>query len=401
MGVKMNKFVFVFIILLLILPFASGFGVTPAQRIFSYEPGTEQKFSFEVINSENKNVQLTVVPQGELNESVILSTKSILFTPDIPSVKVEYAVKVPFELKPGRHSADILVVETESASDSGTTLIGSLIGIVTKVVIDVPYPGKYLESSLNVNREKNGGLSFVIPVVSKGELDIENARAKIDILSPDGKKVTSISTNEVSVPSLERRELYAALDTSAIASGTYQAVAKVSYDKSSLDLEKEFFVGTGGLSIKNIAVDTKDFKLGGIAKFEFLVENKLNIPAEEVYVLMQVFDSGGKAFSESKSATYDIDAFGSKEVVAFWDTEDVKAGKYDTKVFIYSAQEPIEAQLTLDVSENNIIIIGTGYAISSSKGGSSLVTILIIVIVVLVLLNLVWFLVLRRKIKTK
>src|SRR3989344_127084 len=386
--------------LFLLLPFASSFGVTPAQRIFDYQPGTEQKYSFEVMNSESKNINLKIVSKGELNGSVTLSTQSILFTPDISSVRVEYTVRVPAGLAPGRHIADILVVETEGASGE-ETYIGAIVGIVTKVVIDVPYPGKYLESALSIDNRKNGEVVFTIPVVSKGELDIENARAKIDILSPDGKKVTSISTNEVSVPSLERRELYAALDTSAIASGTYQAVAKVSYDKSSLDLEKEFFVGTGGLSIKNIAVDTKDFKLGGIAKFEFLVENKLNIPAEEVYVLMQVFDSGGKAFSESKSATYDIDAFGSKEVVAFWDTEDVKAGKYDTKVFIYSAQEPIEAQLTLDVSENNIIIIGTGYAISSSKGGSSLVTILIIVIVVLVLLNLVWFLVLRRKIKTK
>lgn len=395
----MRKIILFFIFLLLILPFVSSFGVTPAQRVFSYEPGTEQKYSFEIINSENKKVDLMIVPQGELNESVILSTKSVSFTPDIPSVKIEYIVKVPSELKPGRHSADILVVETPT-SNSGTTFIGSVIGIVTKVVIDVPYPGKYLDSSFNINKEKNGDLTFTIPLVSKGDLDIVKVRADIDIFSPAGEKVVSVSTNELSVPSLERRELYAKLDTSTLSTGSYRAVANILYDGETLSLEKEFFVGGGGLAIKNIKVDTSNFKLGGIAKFEFVVENKQNVPVEEAYVLMQVFENG-KVFSEFKSATYEIDSFGSKSIIAFWDTKDVHVGKYDTKAFVNSEQEPIEARLTLDVREDEIIVIGTGYVISSSSGGSSLVTILIIVIGVLVLLNLVWFLILRRKVKVK
>jgi len=397
----MNFRFLVFLLLVLVLPVASSFGVTPAQRVFDYQPGTEQRYSFEVVNSEGKKVNLAIIPQGELNESVVLSTKSISFNPDVPSVKVEYTVKVPAGLKPGRHSADILVVETENTPVSGgDTYIGAVVGIVTKVVIDVPYPGKYLESALSIDSRKNGEVVFNIPVISKGELDIAKVGAKIDIFTPTGEKVSSLLTNELPVPSLERRELSAKLGASVLASGTYRATAEVSYDGETLDLEKEFFVGEGGLVIKNIKVDTKDFKLGGIAKFEFLIENKLNLPAEGVYVSMQVFDDG-EVFSEFKSASYDIDSFGSKEIVAFWDTENVKVGKYDSKAFVNSKQEPIEAQLTLDVSENNIIVIGTGYVISSTKGGSSLVTILIVVIGILVLLNLVWFLVLRRKIKSK
>ena len=133
------------------------------------------------------------------------------------------------------------------------------------------------------------------------------------------------------------------------------------------------------------------------------MENKLNLPVDEAYVKMQVFDDKGNAFSEFKSATYDIDSFGSKSLIAFWDTKDVRVGLYDAKVSINSDQEPIEAQLSLDVSENDIVVIGTGYVIKSSSGfgNNTLVTVLVIAIVVLVLLNLVWFLVLRRRIKSK
>ncbi|HLC73146.1 hypothetical protein J4416_01075 [Candidatus Pacearchaeota archaeon] len=400
----MRKIV-LFLLLVLVLPFVSSFGVTPAQRVFGYEPGTEQKFSFEIINSEGKTFNLKIVPQGELNKSVIMSTYSVSFTPDVPSVKIDYSVRVPLGLDPGRHTADILVIEDSDASnsDSENTFIGSVIGIITKVVIDVPYPGKYLESSLNINSEKNGKIVFTLPLVSKGDLDIIKANAEIEIFSPLGKKVISLSTNELPVPSLARRELTASLDTSAIDPGSYKAIATVFYDKSELIFEKEFFVGGGGLAIKNIKVDTKNFKLGGIVKFEFLVENKLNLPVDEAYVKMQVFDDKGNAFSEFKSATYDIDSFGSKSLIAFWDTKDVRVGLYDAKVSINSDQEPIEAQLSLDVSENDIVVIGTGYVIKSSSGfgNNTLVTVLVIAIVVLVLLNLVWFLVLRRRIKSK
>ena len=62
----MNFRFLVFLLLVLVLPVASSFGVTPAQRVFDYQPGTEQRYSFEVVNSEGKKVNLAIIPQGEL-----------------------------------------------------------------------------------------------------------------------------------------------------------------------------------------------------------------------------------------------------------------------------------------------------------------------------------------------
>ncbi|MEK6886983.1 MAG: hypothetical protein AABW88_04060 [Nanoarchaeota archaeon] len=396
----MNKLNVSFVLLLLILPFVSGFGVTPAQRIFDYEPGAEQKHSFEIINSENKKVQLVILPQGDLNESIALSNYSVSFTPDISSIKIDYSVKVPSGLVPGRHSADILVIEIPDTSVSGTTYIGSVIGIVTKVVVDVPYPGKYVESALSVSKSEDGQTAFVIPVVSKGNLDIVRAKAVIDIFTPLNEKVASLTTQEIPVLSGERGELAVKWDTSAVVPGRYRAIAVVSYDESILAIEKEFSVGTEGLELKSVEVN--DFSLGDIAKFEFLVENKLNFAVDGAYILMQVFNDAGDVMAEFKSATYDVQPFGSKLLVAFWDTEGVRKGTYDAKALINFGQSSIQKQLTLDVSDNDITVIGVGYVIKSANGGgNSLVTILVIVVVVLVLLNLTWFLILRRKIKNR
>ncbi|MEK6792237.1 MAG: hypothetical protein AABX96_03095 [Nanoarchaeota archaeon] len=395
------KKILLILLLIMLLPLVSSFGVTPAKKVLDYQPGTEQKYSFEIINSENKKINLVILPQGELNQSIALSNYSISFTPDMSSATIEYSVKVPSGLTPGRHDADILVIEIPDTSSSGTTYIGSIVGIVTKVVIEVPYPGKYLESALSVSKSDDGMTAFVIPIVSKGNLDIARAKAVVDIFTPLNEKVASLTTQEIPVLSGERRELAAKWDTSGVSSGRYRAIATILYDESTLTIEKEFSVGADSLELKNVEVN--DFSLGEIAKFEFLVDNGLNFQVDGAYILMQVFNDEGSVMAEFKSATYDVQPFASKLLVAFWDTEGVRAGTYDAKAFINFGQSSIQKQLTLDVSENDITVIGVGYVIKSASGGrgNSLTTILIIVVVVLVLLNLTWFLVLRRKVKSK
>lgn len=395
----MNKIIF--ILLILILPFASAFGITPAQKIFDYSPGTEQTFSFDIINSEHKRVNLVILPEGELKNNVALSQYYVTLTPETPSVTIKYTVKIPSGLSPGAHYADIVVTEVPDTSATTTTYVGAVIGIVTKVLVDVPYPGKYAESALSISTTNDGKTAFVLPIVSKGKLDIARARAVIDIYTPLNEKVATLSTQDISVLAGERREVAVEWDTSSIPSGRYLAIATVLYDESVLNLQGEFSVGKDTLDLKNVEVN--DFNLGEIAKFEFLVENTLNSPANDVYVSMQVLNEDGEIMADFKSATYNIEPFSSKLLVAFWDTEGVRVGDYPAKAFINFGQTSTQKELTLDVSENDISVIGVGYVVRSadSARGNSLITVLIIAVIVLVLLNLTWFLVLRKKANKK
>ena len=116
---------------------------------------------------------------------------------------------------------------------------------------------------------------------------------------------------------------------------------------------------------------------------------------------MQVLNNEGDIMAEFKSATYNLPPFGSELLVAFWDTEGVKTGTYDAKAFINFGQSSIQKELTLDISNNDITVVGVGYVIKSGSSNGSLTTILIIAIAVLVILNLTWFLILRKKVKNK
>lgn len=391
----MNKLL---IILIMLLPLASAFGITPAQKIFDYSPGSEQTYSFEIINSEKKRVNLVILPEGELKDNIALSQYYVTLTPDTSSVSIKYTVKIPSSLSPGAHYGEISVTEVpDTISSSSPTFIGAVVEIITKVVVDVPYPGKYVESDLSVSVTDDGKTAFVIPVVSKGKLDIARARAVIDIFTPLNEKVASLSTNEIPIIAGERRELAVEWDTSSITPGRYYAAATVLYDESTINVQKEFSVGKDTLDLKSVEVN--DFSLGEIAKFEFLVENTLNSPADDVYISMQVFNQQDEIMAEFKSASYTVDAFSSKLLVAFWDTEGVRTGNYDAKAFINYDKTSTQKELTLDISNNDITVIGVGYVVSSadSSGDSSLTTILVVVVIVLVLLNLAWFLVLRKK----
>lgn len=398
----MNKFLVILFLFLFVFPLVSSFGITPAQKVFDYNPGSEQKHSFEIVNSENKRVNLVILPQGELAQNIALSQYYVTLTPEMPSVTITYSVKIPSSLSPGAHFGDIVITEVpDTSSSSSPTYIGSVVGIVTKVMIDVPYPGKYAESALSVSLTESGKTAFVIPIVSKGKLDIARAKAIIDIFTPLNEKVATISTQETGLLSGERKELAVEWDTSSVVGGRYRAFATIIYDESTLTLEKEFSVGTDSLSLKSVEVN--DFSLGEIAKFEFLIENELNSKVDDAYVMMQVFNDLGEVMAEFKSATYNVEAFSSKLMVSFWDTEGVRTGNYDAKAFINFGQSSIQKELSLDISENDIIIIGVGYVVKSAgtKGSSSIVNILVIAVVVLVLLNLTWFLILRKKVKKK
>lgn len=391
----MSKSIFIFLILL--IPFVSSFGITPAQKIFDYSPGSEQTYSFDIINSENKRVNLVILPEGELKNNIALSQYYVTLTPDIGGVTIKYTIKIPTGLSPGPHYADIVVTEVPDPSPSSSvTYVGAVIGIVTKVLIDVPYPGKYAQSALSISTTNDGKTAFVLPVVSKGKLDIARARAVIDIYTPLNEKVATLNTQEVPILAGERKEIAVEWDTSSIPSGRYLAIATLLYDESVLNLQSEFSVGKDTLDLKSVEVN--DFSLGEIAKFEFLIENTLNSIAEDVYISMQVFNDDNDVMAEFKSATYEINAFSSKLLVAFWDTEGVRTGTYNAKAFINYGQTSTQKELTLDISDNDITVIGVGYVVSSaSSRDSSLNTILVVVVIVLVLLNLTWFLVLRKK----
>ena len=152
-------------------------------------------------------------------------------------------------------------------------------------------------------------------------------------------------------------------------------------------------------------IEVNDFKLGEIAKFEILVHNAWAETIKDAYSEMVVYSDDGNVLADFKSPTSDVAAGEEALMLAFWDTKGVIEGDYDSTLFLIYEAVRDPTTLTLQVEDDEIIIIGAGFIITGgvTDGGISknLLYLLIVVIVILVLANISWFFYLRKRFAKK
>jgi len=398
---KLSILIFIFIMLLSYN--VTALGITPGRSTFEYNAGEEKKVDFTIVNTEKKEMNLVVLIEGEFNESIGLSENSLKMNANEESKALSFIFRMPSGLTPGLHESKIVVLQLPEKTSSGGAFVGSVVGVATQVHVNVPYPGKYLEGEVNIVQDENGKIIFAIPVTNRGDLDLTRVKGNIDVYSSLNEKVVSVNTNEISLLSKERKELVSELDTSNMKVGPYRAVVSVLYDEKVLSLEKEFNVGAKKLNVEDIAVN--DFSLGEIAKFEILVENKWSEKIKDVYAEMVVYNKEGAKMAEFKSANYDVDSLSKTLIVAFWDTDGVKKGSYDSSLYLKYLQNSEQRDLKLEVSDKSIDVIGFGYTLRAKNGKDegvlSTANVLIGIVVLLIIINLSWFMFLRKRFMKK
>ncbi len=396
---KKHIFAICIVFVLLIIGNVSALGVTPARTTLDFSPGLKKSVSFSVINSEKKEVNILVAVQGSLKDNIVLSQKAFSMSKDDESRQMSYDISLPDKMEPGLHTGEIVVLQLPEESGLSEASVGAALAVITQVYVYVPYPGKYADASFNIINANSGeDATFIIPVISRGEFDLASVRANIDVYNKLNEKVASFDTDTVSIESGKRKEIVYKWKAD-VPVGTYRAVATLIYDGETLNLEKEFNIGNQELDL--ISVNVNDFSLGDIAKFEMLVENKWSEPLSEAYIQTQVFNDKQEIMADFKSSTYDISALTKKIMVSYWDTAGVKTGTYNAKMILKYAGKTNEKNVQMKVGDSSIEVIGLGYVISEGSSGSSnsLVTILVIAIVVLILINLLWFFILRKRLK--
>ena len=385
--------------ILIVSSFTSALGVTPARTMVSFSPGLEQTVKFTVVNSEYKNIGIKIYVQGELNQSIALSETEFNMASTEESKEMFYTFTLPQSLSPGPHTADIVILQKPGGVEASEAFVGATVAVVTQLVVNVPYPGKYAVADLNVlNAQQNAETTFVIPVVALGAEDINSAQASIEIFDKNNIKVGELNTQPISIQSGKRGEIVSRWIAN-VPLGRYVAKAVLVYDGHTLDLQKEFAVGNETLELQQVTVP--NFNLGGIAKFEMLIENKWSEPIVGAYSQTQVFKDDGNVIADFKSPTYDIPALTKSIFVSYWDTAGLDAGIYNTSVFMRYGIKYSQQNIQLRVSENEIIALGLGFVISQSGGKGNLVTVLIIIVILLVLMNIAWFFVFRKRIGNK
>ena len=207
----MNKgfFIFILIIMLVILflmPSIFALGITPGRTTIDFSPNLEREVQFSVVNTENKDMNIAFSVEGVLADYITINNNVASFTSLEKSKSFNYNLKLPRGLSPGLHKANIIALELPPGVENSGTIIQATVSVVTQVYVFVPYPGKYIEASLDiVNKENTNEVNFYIPFISRGEEKINSVKAVIDIYK-ENEKIASLNSNELSAESKERKE---------------------------------------------------------------------------------------------------------------------------------------------------------------------------------------------------
>lgn len=398
----MNKKWILFFMIMFSVSSACALGVSPARTTIDFEPGLKRVVEFEIINSDGKDMNLNaMVVSGELDGYISLPVKEMFVSAGEGSKKFSYEISLPGGLSPGIHKGEILIIESPGESDLSQTQVLATLAVVTQIHVYVPYPGKYANADMVIyNANQGENVLFVFPVVSAGEFDLTSVRANVDIFNSMGEKVDSFTTATISVPSGEKKELVYEWKADAPI-GNYRATAGLIYDEGVVNLEKQFTIGSRELELKEIKVN--NFRLGQIAKLEMLVENKWSEPISGVYIETKIKKDNGDVVSLFQSSSQSIEALSKQIFASYWDTAGVREGTYETEISINYADKSSKNNLKFKVEKDELVILGLGYVVSEDSDGSrdSLVMVLAVVVGVLVLINLLWFLILRKKLKKK
>ncbi len=380
---------------------ASAIGVTPGRTTIDFEPGLEKTVTFTILNDEHKAFNAYIYVEGGLSDYITIDQYSMDFTESDESKSFTYRVNLPEKLDPpGDHWGRIVVLELPGglSGSTGKMQITGTVAVVQQLRVKVPFPGKYAQLYLTVDEAEPGEtVRFYVKIDNMGKEDIENAVADIEIVGPNNEQIASLEAGPVSVPSMEKGKLVA--DWKAdVRPGEYHAVAVVRHGEEITRLGKNFQVGSMFMDVLDVTV--KDFRLGGIAKFDILAESEWNKPISGIYADMTVKDDKGRTISNFKSASADVEAYGTTHLYAYWDTEGVQEGEYGTRLALHYSGLSTEREMVTHVSlggiRTDIVGISVGAVTAEEAAGMEQYTI-IALLAILVAMNFGWFLYRRKR----
>lgn len=373
-------------------------GVAPADLEIMFEPGLEKTVTIKVLNSNMKEMDASILVEGELAEYVKLHEDRISFSEGEKEKEISYTISFPSRMEePGDHITRIIIKEVPEEHESKGTGISVILSVGHILKVHVPYPGKYARARLFVpkfrlNQENN----FAIEVTNLGNQSID-ATALLDIHGPEGENVTSLTGEEVTIEPKDKEILIVKWVPEY--RGEFYVKARVRYNDHFAKDEKYITVGELLVDVESITVDR--FFLGDIAKFNILLRSEWNREITGIFAQMVIRNIQNRTIGDFRTPSIDMEPFERKVLNAYWDTNDVDKGAYDASMKIHYAGKVTERELRTYVTLENIEteIIGITARVLSPGGEKDLGldSSIVLLVIIVVLSNLGWIWYFRRK----
>jgi len=320
----MKKLVVILLFLILIQNL-SALRVIPAKTEINFKSNLEKDFIYTV-NHLNPNTHFDLYAKGDLVQYVTLDKESLTGGGSFIA-----HLKLPEEIEiPGKHIIYIGIREKVD-EELLEAPVGTAVAIQSVIIINVPYPGKYVETQFSANDANIGEpVIFKLFIQSRGDEDV-TVSPRIDVFSDKGDMINSISFNDRNLGKDEKLELQKTLNTANFNSGTYYAIASVNYGDKISEKNVSFRIGELSLKILNTS---KLIKVGGIRKFTVQVESSWNNKIEGAYAKIVIYNKSGE-LANFKTVPIELEAWEKKDIIGFFDASDFEPGNYSDIVTLF------------------------------------------------------------------
>jgi len=317
-------------------------GVSPGSYSVDFEPGVVRDFEFRFFFDEG--VESEIYVEGDLSEYVSLGKSSISGTESVRA-----SLDSPMSI--GTPGTNIIVVGAREVVEAAAG-VGISADIKGQIKIEVPYPGRYVELSLdapsvnageivNFNlkaRNRGSELLTISPMIQVFERELANGTDIVKTIRVVGKDVAPAEFAEFSIP----------MDSAGLSPGRYISTALFEYSPGEFARDDAYFgLGEKRLGLVNYS---REFERGDIAKFEIEVESFWNDQMREVFVEVNIVDSD--VFFVTPSVV--VDPWGRSELVGFLETVDLPSGTARAEIVLNYDNETL-AELV------DILIIGDSF----------------------------------------
>ncbi len=315
------------LLILLAIPSVYSLGISPASARIPYSVGAEYNFEIQVTSQSPMKFNLSA--KGSFPEAFSFSNNEFYLS--------ETYMKIPIKLvqpefdEPGPKTT-YLCANQIPPKEYGRRTIGAVVSVCSTIILEVPYPDKYVSFSMKTENVNQGEtVYFEIEAANKGEKNVNLLSGNIEMYEKETNKfIDSVSLTEIqNLETSKREKMYAEWSTQNQNPGKYLAVAKINYDEKSAEKQAEFRVGTHEVVLKSI---NSTVVAGAIRPFDIEIENLWNEKVENVYADVIIYNNQSQEIQSFQTTSKNLGPFEISKLKGYIDATNFAPQKYNIKI---------------------------------------------------------------------
>lgn len=327
---------------------SAALGIVPAKMRIDFESNGKFLANFQAKGAEAEQ-NLYVFADGDFAEHVSFDKTSFKGQDSFTA----YLTLPEKAEKPGKNKLYIKIAENISSSGGfgARLIVGGLIEII------VPYPGEYAEikkfSIGEVNENEPVTYDLVVENLGSENLIISS---RVLVYSED----KLIETHDLGHRLINTKgvDVFSKTVEKGYGDGSYSAEAIISYGSEEKNFSKGFKIGS---LLVNVVNHTKEVLVGKINEFDIEVKSNWNNGIENVYAEVNISKNEIQA-DYFKTPSIHLYKQGSGILKGYFNTENVKTGKYKAKVRVfYNGQyneEVVDVRVRSEKEINIVYVVG-------------------------------------------